>query len=214
MPATAETTGTTGTTEPASPRPRRADARRNIAAILDAAIACLADNPEASMAEIAATAGVGRVTLYGHFKTRAELIESVVELTTAQAHDILDAVDTSGDPHAALARLIAASWLIVNQFRFVLAAAQRELPGERIRRAHDDVLGRVQLLIERGQHAGAFRTDLPTTWLTGLSMSVMHGAASDVSAGRLTAAQAPSIITATMLAALTPPGVPVPAFKG
>ena len=46
--------------------------------------------------------------------------------------------------------LFAASWLIVNKFRFVLAAAQRELPAERIRCAHDDVLGRVQVLIERG----------------------------------------------------------------
>ena len=48
------------------------------------------------------------------------------------------------------------------------------------------------------------------TWLAGLSMNVMHGAASDVSAGRLTADEAPSVITATMLAALTPPGARVP----
>lgn len=201
---------TTETPQAPSPRPRRADALRNIEAILDAAIACLSGNPDASMAEIAAKAGVGRVTLYAHFKTRAELIEAVLARTTTQAHDTLDAVDTSGDPYAAVARLIAASWLIVNQFRFVLAAAQRELPAECIRCAHDDVLGRVQALIERGQRAGAFRTDLPVTWLASLSMSVMHGAASDVSAGRLTAAQAPSVITATMLAALTPPGARVP----
>jgi AcrR family transcriptional regulator len=204
MPATAETP------QSPSPRARRADARRNIEAILDAAIACLADDPEASMAEIAARAGVGRVTLYGHFKTRAELIEAVLARTTAQAHETLDAVDVSGDIYAVVARLIAASWLIVNQFRFVLTAAQRELPAECIRGAHDGVLGPVQALIERGQRAGAFRTDLPLTWLTSLSMNVMHGAASDVSAGRLTAADAPSVITATMLAALTPPGAPVP----
>jgi AcrR family transcriptional regulator len=71
MPATSKPAQAPG---PPSPRPRRADARRNIAAILDAAVASLADNPDASMAEIAARAGVGRVTLYGHFKTRAELI--------------------------------------------------------------------------------------------------------------------------------------------
>jgi AcrR family transcriptional regulator len=192
------------------PRPRRADARRNIAAILDGAVGCLADDPEASMAEIAARAGVGRVTLYGHFKTRAELIEAVMARTTEQAHETLGAVDTSGDPRAALARLVGASWLIVDQFRFVLAAAQRELPAERIHGAHDDVLGRIQALIERGQRAGAFRNDLPISWLVSLSMNVMHGAANEVSAGRLTGAQAPSVIAATMLAALTPPGTPVP----
>lgn len=45
-------------------RSKRADAQRNIEAILDAAAVCLSGNPEASIAEIAQTAGVGRVTLY------------------------------------------------------------------------------------------------------------------------------------------------------
>ena len=52
-----------------APRAQRADARRNIAAILDAATDCLARDPEMSIADIAAAAGVGRITLYGHFKT-------------------------------------------------------------------------------------------------------------------------------------------------
>jgi AcrR family transcriptional regulator len=55
----------------AAPRAQRADARRNIAAILEAATDCLARDPEMSIAGIAAAAGVGRITLYGHFKTRA-----------------------------------------------------------------------------------------------------------------------------------------------
>ncbi len=206
MPVTAEPSGAgTGS------RPRRADARRNIAAILDAAVTCLAANPDASMGDIAAAAGVGRVTLYGHFKTRADLIDAVMTRTVAESHDILEATDTTGDARAALARLAAASWLIVNQFRFVLTAAQRELPPERIRGKHDQVLGRVQALLERGQDAGVFRTDLPVPWLAGLSMTVMHAAADDVSAGRLSADQAPSVIVRTLLAALTPPGTPVPA---
>src|ERR1700731_535694 len=52
-------------------RDRRADARRNIASILDAAQDCLSRDPTASIADIAQAAGVGRVTLYGHFGTRA-----------------------------------------------------------------------------------------------------------------------------------------------
>jgi AcrR family transcriptional regulator len=200
----------TASAEPAAARPRRADARRNIAAILDAALTCLAANPDASIADIAAAAGVGRITLYGHFKTRADLIDAVLVRTTAAGHDILATTDTSGEPRAALARLVSASWALVDQFRFVLAAASRELPPERIRDAHDLVLGRVLELIERGQHTGEFRTDLPTAWLTSLSMAVMHAAAADVSSGRMSAAEVPNVVTATLLAALTPPGTPVP----
>ena len=59
---------------------RRADALKNIAAILDAATAALARDPDASINDIAQAAGVGRVTLYGHFGSRAALLSAVVAL--------------------------------------------------------------------------------------------------------------------------------------
>jgi AcrR family transcriptional regulator len=178
-------------------QPRRADAKRNVAAILAAAAESLARNPDTSMGEIAAAAGVGRMTLYGHFKTRAELLNAVLTQVIAEAHDALDAVDVSGDPRDALARL-------------VLEAAQRELPAERIHQAHEQVLDRVRALIERGRDAGAFRADLPLSWLVSLAMNVMHAAATEVTAGRLTSREAPSVVAATLLAALTAPGDVVP----
>src|SRR5262245_14346690 len=113
-------------------RPQRADARRNVAAILDAGTDCLARDPDVSIADIAAAAGVGRITLYGHFKTRAELVDAVLVRTLERADTVLDATDTTGEPSAALARLVAASWQIVHQFRNVLMAAHGELPAERI----------------------------------------------------------------------------------
>jgi AcrR family transcriptional regulator len=191
-------------------QPRRADAKRNIAAILAAAVECLARNPDTSMGEIATAAGVGRMTLYGHFKTRAELLSAVLTRVIADARDTLDAVDVSGDPRDALARLVGSSWLVVDRLRLVLAAAQRELPAERILQAHERVLDRVQSLIERGRDAGAFRADLPLPWLVSLAMNVMHAAATEVTAGRLTADQAPSVVAGTLLAALTAPGDVVP----
>ena len=188
-----------------APRAQRADARRNIAAILDAATDCLARDPETSVAGIAAAAGVGRITLYGHFKTRADLVDAVLARTVERADQILGATDTGGDPPDALARLVAASWLIVHQFRNILLAAQRELPAERIRGVHDPILRRVQALIGRGQRAGAFRTDLPREWLVTTAFSLMHAAAEDAAAGRASAADAAGLITATLIAAYTPP---------
>ena len=188
-----------------APRAQRADARRNIAAILDAATDCLARDPEMSIADIAAAAGVGRITLYGHFKTRAELVDAVLVRTIAQADAILDATDTGGDPAGALARLVAASWQIVHQFRNILLAAQRELPAERIRGVHDPLMRRVQSLIGRGQRAGTFRSDLPKQWLITTAFSLMHAAAEDATAGRVEADDAARLIAATLLAAYTPP---------
>lgn len=186
-------------------RTQRADARRNVAAILDAATKCLARDPETSIAGIATAAGVGRITLYGHFGTRAELVDAVVGRTIEHADAILDATDTSGDPAGALARLVAASWQLVHQFSNILLAAHRELPAERIRGLHDPILRRVQSLIQRGQRAGTFRTDLPQQWLTTTAFSLMHAAAEDAAAGRIETADAAQLITATLLAAFTPP---------
>ena len=188
-----------------APRAQRADARRNIAAILDAATECLARDPEMSLAEIAAAAGVGRITLYGHFKTRAELVNAVLARTIERADIILGATDTAGDPAEALARLVASSWQIVHQFRNILLAAQRELPAERIRGVHDPILRRVQDLIGRGQRAGTFRSDLPEQWLITTAFSLMHAAAEDTAAGRAKTDDAAGLITATLLAAFTPP---------
>lgn len=188
-----------------APRAQRADARRNIAAILDAATDCLAGDPETSVADIAAAAGVGRITLYGHFKTRAELVDAVLARTVQRADVILGATDTGDDPRDALARLVASSWQIVHQFRNILLAAQRELPAERIRGVHDPILRRVQSLIARGQRTGAFRSDLPRQWLITTAFSLMHAAAEDAAAGRVNADDAARLITATLLAAYTPP---------
>ena len=189
---------------------KRADARRNVAAILDAALECLSRNADASVAEIAQTAGVGRVTLYGHFPSRAELVDAVLTSAIEKESQTLEAVDLSGDPRAALDRLVASSWLIVNQFRSLLLAAQAALPPGRIRELHEGPAARVEGLITRGQEEGVFRDDLPTSWLVGTAQNVMHGAADEINAGRLDPDDAATAISATLLAAFTPPGQPVP----
>ena len=85
-----------------APTPRRADARRNVEVILDAAERCLARDPDASMRATATEAGLGRVTIYGHFKSRQDLIEVVVRRVLAAANDALGEVDLTGDAAGAL----------------------------------------------------------------------------------------------------------------
>jgi TetR/AcrR family transcriptional repressor of mexCD-oprJ operon len=187
-----------------TPRPARADARRNIDAILTAAQECLVESPDATVAEIAKRAGVGRVTLYGHFPTRADLLDAVFRRVSEESNAVLDTVDTNGEPAAALARLIGESWQIVNRFRAVLAAAEQELPPERIRSHHDRHLERLAGLIRRGRLAGAFRTDLPENWLVTVAYTLMHAAAGETTAGNLTAADAQHAVLATVLAAYRP----------
>ncbi|GGF98730.1 TetR family transcriptional regulator [Rhodococcoides trifolii] len=78
---------------------KRADARRNEAALLDAAAAVfVGSGVDAPVREIAAKAGVGVATIYRHFPTRGDLILAVFRhqvVACAEAGPILLADKTS-----------------------------------------------------------------------------------------------------------------------
>ena len=92
---------------PAAPR-KRADARRNEAALLDAAAAAFVESGvNVPVRDIAARAGVGVGTIYRHFPTRADLIVAVYRHQVeacAEAGPVLLA--QCGSPDRALARWI------------------------------------------------------------------------------------------------------------
>jgi TetR/AcrR family transcriptional regulator, mexCD-oprJ operon repressor len=184
---------------------RRADARRNVEKILEAAVATLSRNPEASVSEIAQAAGVGRVTLYGHFGSREALIEAALTRVLDEGDQVLEVLDLSGDPREALRTLIESGWLLTARAGAVLEAARKTLPPGRIQELHFKAAQRVEDLIRRGQSEGVFRADLPASWLTSAMHHVMKGAAVEVSMGRLDSADAPRFISEIVLAGLRPP---------
>ncbi|GFZ97023.1 TetR/AcrR family transcriptional regulator [Nesterenkonia alkaliphila] len=191
----------TASTRPAN---RRADAQRNRANILAGTVTAIRKNPDASVADIAAEAGVGRMTLYGHFQTRAELIEAALVESLARGEEVLEGVSLDGDPAEAFQRLVASSWQLVDQSRALLAAAQKELPAARIREMHESAEARMRGLLLRGQREGFFRADLPVSWLLTTTHVVMNGAAEEVRTGRLDADDAPWFIDAILLPAFAP----------
>ncbi|RFU36630.1 TetR/AcrR family transcriptional regulator [Actinomadura logoneensis] len=87
---------------------KRADARRNERALLDAATAVFATSGvEAPVREIASRAGVGVATIYRHFPTRADLIAAVyrhqVEACAEAGETLLAG---GGSPYDALGRWV------------------------------------------------------------------------------------------------------------
>jgi TetR/AcrR family transcriptional regulator, mexCD-oprJ operon repressor len=183
---------------------RRADAEQNTARILDAAAACLSRSTTASVGEIAQAAGLGRVTVYGHFPSREALVEATLARLLEQGETVLAGLDLTGDPRQALRALIESSWRLIADAGAVLEAAQSALPPGRIRELHAKQAGRVEALIRRGQSEGSFRADLPATWLVSVLYHLLKGAAADVASGRLDPADAPRLIVATVLAAYEP----------
>jgi AcrR family transcriptional regulator len=170
-----------------SPARRRADAEHNIAAILEAAVDVLGERPDASMAEIAAAAGVARQTVYAHFESREALLDAVAERALAEAVAAIDAAAPErGAPAEALARLVPAWWETVSRHARVLEALAAAFPGtEDVHSFHSPILERLERLVRRGQRAGSFDRSLPVPWVAAAFLGVMHTAADEVAAGRL-----------------------------
>jgi AcrR family transcriptional regulator len=198
----------------ARPR-RRADAERNHAANDDAALGLFVARPEATMAEVAAAAGVGRVTLYAHFPSRQALLDAVVARAVAETvAEPVDEVPPGATASEAVRAMVRSSWRSLHRFGRLSAMVQRELGPERLRGHHGPVLDEVETLVERGRADGSVRDDVPRTWLVTTIYSLVHAAAEEVEAGRLDPADAPDVLEATLLPALAPqPGAPSPSAQ-
>lgn len=183
-----------------SPTPRRADAERNIATILSTATEQLANRPGVSMAEVARAAGVGRVTLYSHFPSRADLVDAVVGRVIAEAEAALTTARLDDlPPEEALRQMLATSWRVLDRFNRLRVVAQAELGEARLRAHHDHGFGHLERLITRGQEAHAFRDDLPLSWLVSVFYALMHAAGDQVEAGEVSAADVPGLLADSLL---------------
>lgn len=190
-------------TEANRPR-RRADAERNTAAIIDAGLDCFLADPQASMAAIARAAGVSRVTLYSHFPTREALLDAALDRAVTEAAAALQG-------EHGLAHMVRTSWRQLDRHSAVFAAVSAALPPEQLRERHERILAPVRRLIVRGQEAGELRSDQSADWLVTVVYSLVHAAAAEVQAGRMDPADAPEILTSTVLAAVTAAAGRVPA---
>src|ERR1700761_1702614 len=85
------------------PRPVRADARRNLDALLEAALQVFATSGvDAPVREVADKAGVGVGTLYRHFPQRSDLIVAVMRHEVDACADAAEHIATEHEPGEAL----------------------------------------------------------------------------------------------------------------
>ena len=89
----------------AASRPLRADAQRNLDALLEAAMAVFAaSGVDAPVREIAAKAGVGVGTVYRHFPQRSDLVAAVFRHEVDACADAAPVLAAEHPPGEALAR--------------------------------------------------------------------------------------------------------------
>ena len=152
----------------------------------------LAERPDASVADVAAAAGLARQTVYAHFPAREALLTAVAERALADAVAAIDAArPDEGPPAEALDRLVAAWWGSVGRHARLLGAlAPAYTDPEAVTRFHAPISGRLERLLRRGRRAGDFDREGPVRWQVAAFLGLMHAAADEVAAGRIDDAQA------------------------
>jgi AcrR family transcriptional regulator len=174
-------------------RRRRSDARRSIGAIVSAACTVLGDRPDASMEDIAAAAGVTRQTVYAHFPSRDALIAALIETAGAETLAAIDSARLDTAPPAdALREFLDICWELMRRYPFLLALTRVPQPdGDAV---HHAATAKLEQIIRRGQRTGDFDHALSATWLATAVLGLVHTAADQVTAGRMSTGE-----TAAML---------------
>jgi AcrR family transcriptional regulator len=171
---------------PSSP-PRRADARRNRTAVVEAAGTLLATQGLAMQVEdVASTAGVGVATIYRHFGSRDGLIREVLAARTATMIELIHAATDALDDAEAFAQAVRVIAGELARERGMVDVALR------FRAAHDDadpaytaLMEVTEALLRRGQRAGAVRADLTIDELNALLIAAGTATADDASRRRV-----------------------------
>lgn len=146
--------------DPSAERVRRVDARRNLEAIVEAAVPLLSERPRASMQQIAAAAGLHRATVHRHFPSRDDLLDELRRRTITASVAELEAVVAapSADPGETLERATAALLTVGDRYRLYRFTTWRNAESE----ASADVIGEhLMAVLGQARDAGQVRTDLP-----------------------------------------------------
>jgi AcrR family transcriptional regulator len=135
----------------------RADARRNLERVLDAATeAFAASGPDASIDEIARLAGVGHGTVFRRFPTKDDLMVAVIERHVGEMKALAEEAVASDDPGEAffdfIQQVTALNMRTPGLHRCVVHCGGK--PGA----AELEAL--VDRIVSRAQRAGAVRRDV------------------------------------------------------
>ncbi|MET7278889.1 helix-turn-helix domain-containing protein [Kribbella sp. NPDC005582] len=144
---------------PASTGSRRADAVANRAKVIAAArTAFEAEGLSVSLDEIARRAGVGAGTVHRHFRTKAELVDTVLAAAVEDLVAAANSAATSTDPGGALRDFLVT--LVTDGAAAHELAARLQADATAVSGPVAELDRAMSLLLSRAHEAGAVRRDI------------------------------------------------------
>ncbi|MEV4422080.1 TetR/AcrR family transcriptional regulator [Patulibacter sp. NPDC049589] len=177
--------------------------------LIAAALTVLNGDPTASMAQIAAAAGVGRATLHRHFATRDDLVLAIGARSlerwegSLRAEGTLELVGTDdADAHrAALDGLLRRYVQDAGDFRFAMDNPEIERHpalGETVLR----LCALETELLASAQRVGVLRDDLPAVWIDHVLFGLLRSGLDAQRYGDVAPRDIPDLVVRTFFAAV------------
>lgn len=178
--------------DPTRERPLRADTERTVRTILETAEHVLSEDPGASLAQIAAAAGVARTTVHRRFVSREALLDAMASHAFRQVEEAIDAGrPETAPPMVALHQVTANVIQAKSGWRF--AISQPQLRDPEAVAAHQRIFAKGLLLLERAQEAELLRPGTDLDWAQRvyhalIEQAILEAATSDLDPDALAAA--------------------------
>ncbi len=170
--------------------------------IIKEAIACIAQNANAGLDEIALAAGVGRATLYRHFKSRVDLLVELKLSAGKQLQDAVGPVFASRRPAreklACIVRLMVPLGASLHVSSYFHNPAKKG-GDPRVMERFEKYMDQIRKLCRDLKDEGAVGGGTPLVWLeTGLT-SLVFAAWEKVESGDIAPKQAPWLVLETFI---------------
>jgi AcrR family transcriptional regulator len=141
-------------------RPLRADAARNRTSLLAAAADEFAEHGlDASVADIARRAGVGKGTVFRHFATKDELIAAILIDRMEALSDLGKRLYESDDADAAMREFLTAAAMQRQERDLSFLAGASESMAD-VNRARERMMAAIDRLVARAREHGVLRGDV------------------------------------------------------
>ncbi|WP_299297530.1 TetR/AcrR family transcriptional regulator [uncultured Tateyamaria sp.] len=171
--------------------------------ILEAGFDLLSRNPGASLAEIAAHAGVGRATLHRHFTGRADLVAEMALVASSELNTAVDAAVQDAPTYAEGLRVAFRAMLPLAQ-RYMFLGTEPVEQDPRVAATYAAETAELYSDIDAAKAEGAFDTDVPTAWIAQAYENLLYASWAMVAAEEATPNQAADLAWRTLTTGLKP----------
>ena len=166
--------------------------------LLDVAAEVLVADPAASLAEVAAAAGIGRTTLHKHYATRDDLLCAVGHRAIDLWERAVSVVTGTDAPDGGLRAITAAMIPIGPQLAFLWRTPAFDHIAE-LEQRWKAAETRNLAVLKRAQGRGLLTASVPDWWLLQTFYSIIYVAAESVGSGKLAPLDAPGLVLRTFL---------------